>query len=418
MSAPPAALATPAGPAGPARVMLLGDSVTHGSTGDWTWRYRLWQHLQGAGGGVDFVGPDTETAGYGGGPAGYADPAFDTDHAAMWGRQAAEGVAIVGGLVEEYRPDVLVVNLGVNDLTWGGADVSATVDLLEQLVVTAQAVAPDIEVVVGELPQEWLMIGPYGSEPRVAQVNELLPAMVAGVSTETSRVVLAETAAGLTSADSYDWLHPTAAGEVKIAAAVADALAVLGVGVSYPRPLPVVPAVPATAPAVTVVSASGLARVSWSPVLGATSYAVSYRPVEGGPWAVVDDAVSPVTLPGLANDRRYVVRVQGFKETQAGAVGEAVAAPQYPRPGAVGKVRAKRGKRTLAVSWPAAVGALSYRVEWRRPGRVVRSRLVPGQQRLVLRRLVPGRRYVVSVVPLAGEVAGPRARAVFKTRRR
>ena len=41
----------------PVRILLVGDSVTQGSAGDWTWRYRLWKHFDAAGVAVDFVGP-------------------------------------------------------------------------------------------------------------------------------------------------------------------------------------------------------------------------------------------------------------------------------------------------------------------------------------------------------------------------
>ncbi len=42
----------------PVRILLVGDSVTQGSAGDWTWRYRLAQHLVDADVPFDFVGPD------------------------------------------------------------------------------------------------------------------------------------------------------------------------------------------------------------------------------------------------------------------------------------------------------------------------------------------------------------------------
>src|SRR4051794_6230696 len=72
----------------PVRILILGDSVTQGSVGDWTWRYRLWQHFADAGVAVDFVGPsrdlfDRSTNTYV--PDGYLDPDFDQDHAARWG---------------------------------------------------------------------------------------------------------------------------------------------------------------------------------------------------------------------------------------------------------------------------------------------------------------------------------------------
>ena len=47
----------------PVRILLLGDSVTQGSIGDWTWRYRLWQHFADAGVAVDFVGPESDLLG-------------------------------------------------------------------------------------------------------------------------------------------------------------------------------------------------------------------------------------------------------------------------------------------------------------------------------------------------------------------
>src|SRR5690348_223405 len=51
----PAGAATTAGT--PAKIMLYGDSVTQGTAGRFTWRYRLWQGLQAAGTSFDFVGP-------------------------------------------------------------------------------------------------------------------------------------------------------------------------------------------------------------------------------------------------------------------------------------------------------------------------------------------------------------------------
>ncbi len=73
--------------AAPTRVLIVGDSVTIGDAGDYTWRRFSWKGLEQTGASVDFVGPyrathdhdkdkDTGT---------YADPIFDPDHAAKWG---------------------------------------------------------------------------------------------------------------------------------------------------------------------------------------------------------------------------------------------------------------------------------------------------------------------------------------------
>ncbi|KAK0124754.1 hypothetical protein ONS96_008636 [Cadophora gregata f. sp. sojae] len=39
------------------RVMVVGDSMTHGQQGDYTWRYRIWQFFRNNGIDVQFVGP-------------------------------------------------------------------------------------------------------------------------------------------------------------------------------------------------------------------------------------------------------------------------------------------------------------------------------------------------------------------------
>lgn len=66
--------------------MFVGDSMTIGRAGDFTWRYRMWQHLSSTfGGPYRIVGPRSEL--YEGSDA-YADPAFPADarrHLAGWG---------------------------------------------------------------------------------------------------------------------------------------------------------------------------------------------------------------------------------------------------------------------------------------------------------------------------------------------
>ena len=81
-----------AAPDEPVRILLVGDSMTQESSGDWTWRYRLWQHLTKHGVSVDFVGPRNDLWEYveaHDGSQAYVDPAFDRDHAAYWGMPLA-----------------------------------------------------------------------------------------------------------------------------------------------------------------------------------------------------------------------------------------------------------------------------------------------------------------------------------------
>lgn len=113
---------TPAAAAEPVRILLVGDSVTQGSAGDWTWRYRLWKHFQAAGVAVDSVGPRTDlydNVGDTYGSQAYVDPHFDQDHASRWGMMVDVPDVPIETLVEEYQPDVVVEMLGFNDLVYG-----------------------------------------------------------------------------------------------------------------------------------------------------------------------------------------------------------------------------------------------------------------------------------------------------------
>src|SRR5690242_5977955 len=102
------------------RFMPVGDSMTIGSAGEYTWRYRLWQHLCATHGDpFTFVGPretlhdkttDTPTS------YAYADPDFPRAHLAGWGEGWAHMVPLIGDAVRKHRPDVLLVSLGLIDL--------------------------------------------------------------------------------------------------------------------------------------------------------------------------------------------------------------------------------------------------------------------------------------------------------------
>ena len=79
--------------ASPTRIMIVGDSISQGSAGDFTWRYRLWKHLEAtAPGATTFVGDrnylfDNITAQQG--SHAYADPNFNTAHHALWAARSS-----------------------------------------------------------------------------------------------------------------------------------------------------------------------------------------------------------------------------------------------------------------------------------------------------------------------------------------
>jgi hypothetical protein len=306
-----ACAAGPEGSAGPVRIMLVGDSVTQGSAGDWTWRYRLWEHLRDDD--VDFVGPDQAVAGPPPSPPtlDYADPDFDRDHAARWGKSFEDINWTVTHLVDTFGPDVVVELLGVNDALWRGLPASAMLDQAEDFVRKAQAADPGVDVVLGELPQLWV--------PAVPGYNAGLAGIADRLGTEGSRVVVAPAPDDFVQGvDTYDPVHPSASGEVKIAAAVADALAGLGIGSPYPRPLPEVPPVPVQPAVLQARPRAGAALLTWqAPPGGWTAYVWRRDVTRGEDWQRL-----PLGVPGpswkaegLVDGETYEFRLQMAKGT-------------------------------------------------------------------------------------------------------
>lgn len=300
----------------PVRVLIVGDSVTQGSAGDWTWRYRLWEHLRDDQ--VDLVGPDETLAGPPPAPSNlnYADPDFDRDHAARWGKSFADTDWPIDRLVEVFEPDVVIELLGVNDTLWRGDPASVLLERAADFVAQAQSADPDVDVVLGQLPQTWV--------PAVPAYNAGLDDLAARLGTDRSRVVVARAAADFTAnVDTYDPVHPSASGEVKIAASVADALADLGIGAAYPRPLPDAEPVPVRPAVLSARPGPGQALLQWeAPPGGWTAYVWRRDVSLGEDWQRLPVGVPGPTwvAEGLIPGDRHEFRVQMAKGTSVSRV--------------------------------------------------------------------------------------------------
>lgn len=216
----------------PARVLIIGDSVTQGAVGDPTWRLRLWRLLRARHLAVDFVGPRTGEYDDRGTPdpadddfdddTHYPDPDFDHDHAATWGGSMGHREADfdIAGLLATYAPDVVVNAEGYNDLTFWNLAPRQLVDLMARFVADVRAVRPGADVVIGQLAQWWA--------PGVSEYNALLADLAAALDAPGSRVVVATAPADF-AADTHtrDGVHLSPAGELRIAEQYAAALLAL-----------------------------------------------------------------------------------------------------------------------------------------------------------------------------------------------
>nr|WP_246421885.1 GDSL-type esterase/lipase family protein [Nocardiopsis mwathae] len=359
--------------------MVVGDSIAQGSSGDYTWRYRLWKHLdEDVGADVAFVGPYNgvlDLGGDGGGP-GYADPDFDQRHAAVWGAQVKRLEEDIGEQVAEYEPHYLLLMAGINDFVNGGTAPQALEDVRD-LVRTARVADGDLQVVLGEITPVRGTPDDERLNAQVAEFNMALPRVAEDMTGEDSPVVVARTSDGYSAADdNWDTTHPNARGELKIAAAFADALAgPLRLGAPYPRPLPDVPVGPQTRPKVSVAGQEGDRVVlSWDPVPGATRYQVLQRRLRPDPdeqvvlpTEVMQPGEGPVTteVDHLLSGATYEFVVRPFKGHDGGRRSRTVTAAVVDDPPPAPRWVRIDEERTHLV-WAAVPDATHFEV-WRRP---------------------------------------------------
>ncbi|RMZ88956.1 hypothetical protein DV736_g3813, partial [Chaetothyriales sp. CBS 134916] len=237
------------------RVMIIGDSMTQGQEGDWTWRYRMWQWFQQHKIAVQFVGPYKGTLApqpasapsppplYGASPppsgppddkGGYAkdvDPAFlsNCNHFSVWGRAAATDKGLIQEVVEQNPTDLILLMLGFNDLGWFYSDARGTIESIETLIANARAANPNLKFAVANVPHRSFMGGRDDLVENTNLFNSLLPPLIAKVTSKQSPVFLVELERhykcqpeGCPAA--YDGLHPNGWGEFQIAHAFSETL--------------------------------------------------------------------------------------------------------------------------------------------------------------------------------------------------
>ncbi|ONH22977.1 GDSL-type esterase/lipase family protein [Pseudofrankia asymbiotica] len=285
------------------RVMIVGDSITHESAGDYTWRYRLAEHLtRTAPGRVDFVGDRDDiwdNVADKGGSHDYADPAFDSEHHSRWGISLRSEVPQIEAAVRAHPADVMLIALGANDLTYWTQPPDTAV-LMKQLIDNARRVNPNMTFVVGHVLTRADFRDNSMNLPTAPPFNAILDAQAPGWSTPTSRVVVARTDIGWDPLrDAWDGSHPTPDGEVIIARGFADALAGLGIGTPY-GPLPGHIPWPGIGRRPTVVlTRPGDSRVtvSWAATPGATEYFVERKAVS---WGEPDFIRAPAPVTGYS----------------------------------------------------------------------------------------------------------------------
>jgi lysophospholipase L1-like esterase len=326
----PAVPGQPAG--GSPRIMIVGDSITQGSSGDYTWQYRLYEHLRADGVSPQMVGPYnwlfnnvTNVQG----DCSYANPRFERASDALWGTTLFAEKNVIRAKVARYRPGYLLVLLGLDDIFWYGISQPDMAANLKGFIAAARAARPRIRIVLGLIPPDIHQQTEPAFAASIATFNKTISSTAAKLSTTASPIAVAHDGSGINvAADLWDGTHPNANGEVRIAAGFADALASrFRLGRAYPTPFPVLPTGPLTSPQLTVTpsSTAGQVALSWTLAPGANGYYVYLRDVTMNqttftklPWPL-SPTQSPWSASLLTSGDTYAFKLQACKGSDCGA---------------------------------------------------------------------------------------------------
>ncbi|RAJ40136.1 lysophospholipase L1-like esterase [Kitasatospora sp. SolWspMP-SS2h] len=199
------ATATSRAAAAPAalRLLPLGDSITWGvGTGSGnSYRSALWNQLAAEGHPEDFVGSVRNGT--------LSDP--DNEGHSGWRIDQIAGIA--DSVLARYRPNVVTLEIGTNDLNQN-YQVATAADRLSALIDQINRDAPDATVLVGTL----IVSTSSTEEPNRPAFNAKLPGIVQAKQAAGKHVRLVDLGT-LTTADLSDALHPNDSGFAKMATA-------------------------------------------------------------------------------------------------------------------------------------------------------------------------------------------------------
>ncbi|MGE3267143.1 MAG: GDSL-type esterase/lipase family protein [Chloroflexota bacterium] len=202
------------------RVMVVGDSIGVGvtnNTEDGTqagWRQEFVQLAAAGGYRVDMVGQ------YSSGPATFREK----QHQSLSGRQVGWALAGIASWMSIYDPDVVVLELGTNDILQPLNADDATTKTDSDRADTANQMSDLIDAVQAANPRAWIIVptippvnglsnnGSYPSAYWQARINSEYRALVAARMALGQRVRLAELNPTMTTSMISDGVHPNAAG--------------------------------------------------------------------------------------------------------------------------------------------------------------------------------------------------------------
>lgn len=217
----------------PLRILPLGDSITQSDAQHLGYRYVLWKMLIDAGKQFDFVGSMNPAQGER--PPGWSDyqgQAFDADHEGHSGWTAGDLLdgcswepekGKLSDWLKSYTPDIVLLHIGTND-AFHMVPTDLTVEKIGAIIDLLRPANPNVTVFLAKiipLAGEWAR--DYNAN--IVTLNGRMDGIAAAKTTATSKVVVIDQYSGFDGEnDTYDSIHPSDSGAVKMAQRWADAI--------------------------------------------------------------------------------------------------------------------------------------------------------------------------------------------------
>jgi hypothetical protein len=220
-------------------IQPLGNSITHASYPRYSYRYYLWTKLLDDGFDFNFVGSMQDNKN--GNPEWpmHMGQAFDQDHEGhsgwttfdiWWGKSNEPDAGKLSEWLQDYTPDISLIHLGTNDINQGVQSNSITeVTVINNyinyrygtLINHLRAANPNIVIFVAQIIPRNDSVRNYWTD----FYNSQLPTLQVSKYSSTSPIIIVDQNTGFDEiADTYDGVHPNAAGEEKMAQRWRDAI--------------------------------------------------------------------------------------------------------------------------------------------------------------------------------------------------
>ena len=214
-----------AGSNGILEIMPLGDSITQGEDAQTPvdqqtgFRDDLANKLNSAGIQFDFVGSRDHGDG------------FDSQHEGRAGWTIDRLSNRVEGWVESYEPEIILLQIGTNDMGFTDISVEDAIDQLSVLIDRITEKRPAAQLIVSSITptnssrfNRWNVVSDF--QDRVDDFNSRIPSLVSGKKTQGKLVSFVNAGGGINNNQdlSSDGYHPSDSGYQKIATSLFDAI--------------------------------------------------------------------------------------------------------------------------------------------------------------------------------------------------